>query len=170
MRVLGIDPGTVSMGYALLEEGADAVALDWGAIVVPSSLPRGTRLFQLYSHVLSMISTWQPDEIAVEEPFMGKGQNQFVGPAFAVGQAQALVLIAAAGQDIPVSRYSPAQVKLAIADYGAAPKEQIQEMVRFSLKLDSVPTPSDAADALAIALCHIRRRQLDEVLTREITP
>lgn len=170
MRVLGIDPGTISMGYALLEEESEVVAVDWGAVVLPSSLPRETRLFQLYSHVLNMISIWQPDAIAVEEPFMGKGHSQYVGPAFAVGQAQALVLIASAGQDIPVSRYSPAQVKLAIADHGAATKEQIQEMVRFSLKLDSVPSPSDAADALAIALCHLRRRQLDEVLTREIMP
>ena len=83
------------------------MAVDWGVIALPSSLPLEERLFQLYSHLLNMISIWQPDAVAVEEPFIGKGERRFVGPAFAIGQAQALVLIAAAGQAIPVSRYSP---------------------------------------------------------------
>ena len=170
MRVLGIDPGTIRMGYGLVEEVGQVVAMDWGVIALSPSLPMEKRLYQLYTHVLSMISMWQPDALAVEEPFMGKGESQYVGPAFAVGQAQALVLIAAAGQSIPVSRYSPAQVKRAISDYGAAPKEQVQEMVKVVLGLDSVPSPSDAADALAIALCHLRQRQLEDVLGREVIP
>ena len=170
MRVLGIDPGTIRMGYGLVEEQGQAVAEDWGVVALPSSIPLEVRLFQLYTHVLNMISIWQPDAVAVEEPFMGKGEAQYVGPAFAVGQAQALVLIAAAGQAIPISRYSPAQVKRAVTDYGAATKEQVQEMVRAVLGLDSVPSSSDAADALAIALCHLRQRQLEDVLRREINP
>ena len=172
MRVLGIDPGTIHMGYGLVEAPKEAnerlVAGDWGVISLRASMPLEERLFQLYSHLLNMISIWQPDAVAVEEPFMGKGESQFVGPAFAIGQAQALVLIAAAGQAIPVSRYSPAQVKRAIADYGAATKEQVQEMVKMLLGLDSIPSPSDASDALAIALCHLRQRQLEDVLNREI--
>ena len=172
MRVLGIDPGTIHMGYGLVEVPTEVnerlMAGDWGVISLRASMPLEERLFQLYSHLLNMISIWQPDAVAVEEPFMGKGENQFVGPAFAIGQAQALVLIAAAGQAIPVSRYSPAQVKRAIADYGAASKEQVQEMVKVLLGLDSIPSPSDAADALAIALCHLRQRQLEDVLDREI--
>ena len=172
MRVLGIDPGTIRMGYGLVEAQKELneglVAADWGVISLRASMPLEERLFQLYSHILNMISIWQPDAVAVEEPFMGKGESQFVGPAFAIGQAQALVLIAAAGQAIPVSRYSPTQVKLAIADYGAASKEQVQEMVKMLLGLDSIPSPSDAADALAIALCHLRQRQLEDILDRAI--
>ena len=113
------------MGYGLVEESPEgnAVAHDWGAVGLKPSMPLENRLFQLYTHVLNMISIWQPDSIAVEEPFVGKGASQYVGPALALGQAQGLVLIAAAGQAVPVSRYSPAQVKRAIADYGAASKE-----------------------------------------------
>ena len=168
MQVLGIDPGTIHMGYGVVENKDQVVAVDWGVISLPSSMPLEERLYQLYSHVLNMIGIFKPDAVAVEAPFMGKGANRFVGPAFAVGQAQAVVLIAAAGQAIPVSRYSPAQVKTAIADYGAATKEQVQEMVKMVLRLDSIPSPSDAADALAIALCHLRQRQLQDVLGREI--
>jgi crossover junction endodeoxyribonuclease RuvC len=171
MRVLGIDPGTVRMGYGLVVSQNDqAVAADWGVVGLPPSRPIEERLFQLYSHVMNMISIWQPDAIAVEEPFLGRGENQYVTSALAIGQAQALVLIAAAGQAIPVSRYSPTQVKRAIADYGAATKEQVQEMVKMLLGLDSVPSSSDAADALAIALCHLRQRQMEDVLSREIIP
>lgn len=172
MRVLGIDPGTIKMGYGLVEHigNANTVAADWGVVALPQSMPLEERLYQLYSHVLNMISIWQPDAVAVEEPFMGKGENQYVGPAFAVGQAQALVLIAAAGQAVPVHRYSPTQVKRSIADYGAATKKQVQEMVRTVLSLESTPSPSDAADALAIALCHLRQQQMEDVLTREIRP
>ena len=170
VRTLGIDPGTIRMGYGLLEGEEPVVAVDWGVIALPSSLPLEERLFQLYSHLLNMISIWQPDAVAVEEPFIGKGERRFVGPAFAIGQAQALVLIAAAGQAIPVSRYSPAQVKRAIVDHGAATKEQVQQMVRMVLGLDSVPSPSDAADALAIGLCHLRQVQLKSVLSREVSP
>ena len=170
MRVLGIDPGTIRMGYGLVEEADPPNAVDWGTISLSSSLPLEQRLYQLHSHVLNMISIWQPDAVAVEAPFVGKGENQFVSSAMAVGQAQALVLIAAAGQAIPVSRYSPAQVKRSITDYGAATKEQVQTMVRTVLRLEEVPEPSDAADALAIALCHLRQQQMEEILTREIRP
>ncbi len=169
-RVLGIDPGTIQMGYGLVEDGEQVVAVDWGAIALPRSMPMEERLYQLYTHVVNMIGTWQPDAIAVEEPFLGKGENQFVSSALAVGQAQALVLIAAAGHGVPISRYSPAQVKRAIADYGAATKGQVQEMVKMVLGLEEVPSPSDAADALAIALCHLRQRQLADVLEREVSP
>ena len=170
MRVLGIDPGTIHMGYALVEDNGQPVAADWGVVSLSRSVPLENRLFQLYTHVMNMISIWQPDSIAVESPFMGKGENQYVGSAFAIGQAQALVLIAAAGQAVPVSRYSPAQVKRAVADYGAASKEQVQEMVKVLLALDSVPSPSDAADALAIALCHLRQEKVQDVMSREIQP
>ncbi len=170
IRVLGIDPGTVRMGYGLVEHMEQTEAVDWGVISLSASLPIEERLYQLYTHVMNMISIWHPDVIAVESPFVGKGEAQFVGPALAVGQAQALVLIAAAGQAVPISRYSPAQVKRTVADYGAASKEQVQEMVQIQLGLETAPSPLDASDALAIALCHIRQRELEDVLQREIGP
>ena len=168
MSVLGIDPGTISMGYGLVEDKGEIVAVDWGAITLPRSMPLEERLFQLHSHVLNMISIWQPDSVAVEEPFVGKGENRYVRSALAIGQAQATVLIAAAGQGIPVGRYSPAQVKHAISGYGAASKAQVQQMVKAVLGLESVPEPSDAADALAIAICHLRQKQLEHVISREV--
>jgi len=170
MLVLGIDPGTIRMGYGLLEEDGQMRAVDWGVVALRPSLPLEERLYQLYTHVLNMISLWQPYVVAVEEPFVGKGERQYIGPALAVGQAQALVLIAAAGQGVPVHRYPPAQVKMAVADYGAATKRQVQEMVRVTLNLDEAPASSDAADALAIAMCHIRQGQLEDVLKRKIDP
>ena len=170
MRVLGIDPGTISMGYGLVSWDDGTVAEDWGAVSLKSSMPIERRLYQFYTHVINMVNLWQPDAIAVEEPFMGKGENQFVASALAIGQAQALVLIAGGGLDIPIKRYSPAQVKLAVADHGGATKDQVQQMVKIILDLEEVPSPSDAADALAIALCHIREVQFDEVLDRQISP
>ncbi len=171
MRVLGIDPGTVRMGYALLDSHHSqnvADAVDYGVVALKSSIPIEDRLYQLFTHVVNMIGIFQPDAMAVEEPFVGRGENQFSGPALAVGQAQAVALIAAAGQAVPIFRYSPSQVKVAVADHGRATKEQVQNMVRMLLGLESEPEPSDAADALAIALCHLRRREADEVMSREI--
>ena len=95
---------------------------------------------------------------------MGQGESRFVGPAFAVGQAQAAVLIATASQGIPVFRYSPAQVKSSVADHGNATKEQVQTMVKLSLSLEESPDSFDASDALAIALCHLRQRTVSKLV------
>ncbi len=168
MRILGIDPGTRKTGYALLEAGEQLVPLDWGAITSASSLPIERRLNDIYRQLVELVRYWRPSEVAIEEPFMGKGERRFVGPAFAVGQAQAVALLAAVGEEVPVFRYSPAQVKRAIADYGAATKEQVQNMVALALGMETVPTPIDAADALALCLCHLRQRQVEEVLAKEI--
>ncbi len=168
MRVLGLDPGTLKMGYGLLEsQPVGTSAEDYGVVVLPGGMPLERRLFQLFSHVLNMISVYSPDAIAVEEAFVGKGERRFVGPAIAVGQAQAVVLIAAASQGLPVFRYSPAQVKRSVADYGAASKAQMQHIVAVTLGLDRVPE-SDAADALSVGLCHLIQAQAAAVLDREI--
>ncbi len=98
MLVLGIDPGTQHMGYALVSSSPQPSAEDYGVISLPRTMPIEQRLYQLYTHVLNLIAIFHPAAIAVEQPFMGKGDRQFIGPAIAVGQAQAFVLIAAAGQ------------------------------------------------------------------------
>ena len=169
MRVLGIDPGTVRMGYGVVDSEPEPRADDYGVIGLSNSTPLEFRLYQLYTHVLNLIHVFHPDAIAVEEPFVGKGERRFVGPAIAVGQAQALVLIGAASQAVPISRYTPAQVKGAVADYGAATKEQMQRTVAATLGLKEVPE-SDAADALGIGLCHLIQNQANLALGREIPP
>ena len=169
MLVLGIDPGTQHMGYALVSSGSQPNAEDYGVISLPRTMPIEQRLYQLYTHVLNMIAIFHPAAIAVEQPFVGKGERQFVGPAIAVGQAQALVLIGAASQGIPVFTYSPAQVKLAVANYGAATKEQMQQSITATLGLAEIPQ-TDAADALSVCLCHLVQQQAAEALGREIPP
>jgi crossover junction endodeoxyribonuclease RuvC len=169
MRVLGIDPGTVRMGYGVVDASPQPEADDYGVIALPSSLPLEKRLYQLHTHILNMIHIFHPDAIAVEDPFVGKGERRFVGPAIAVGQAQALVFIGAASQDVPVFRYTPAQIKRAVVDYGAATKEQMQRTIAATLGLTDLPE-SDAADALSVGLCHLVHSDAASVLGREIPP
>ena len=169
MRVLAIDPGTQRMGYAVLEGEPQPLAHDYGVVALPRTMPLERRLYQLYTHILNMIAIFVPDTVAVEEPFLGRGERQFIGPAIAVGQAQAVVLIGAAGSGIPVFRYPPAQIKRVVADYGAASKEQMQEAIAMTLGLSEVPE-SDAADALAVGLCHLVQMQASAALGREIAP
>ena len=164
LKVLGIDPGTIHLGYGLLEEsGGEVLARDYGTLDFKSSLPVEERLYQVHSHLMNMIGMFHPDEIAIEEPFMGQGQSRFVGPAFAVGQAQAAVLIAAVSQGVPVFRYPPAQIKSSVADHGAASKEQVLTMVCITLGLEEESLTYDTSDALAIALCHLRQRELADM-------
>jgi crossover junction endodeoxyribonuclease RuvC len=169
MRVLGIDPGTVRMGYGVIEGGPQPRAEDYGVIGLSKSMPLEQRLYQLYTHVLNLIHLFSPDVVAVEEPFVGRGERYFAGPAIAVGQAQGVVLIGAAGQGLPIYRYSPAQIKLAIVDYGAATKAQVQQTILAILDLKQLPE-SDAADALSVGLCHLNHSQADSTLAREIPP
>lgn len=169
MRVLGIDPGTVRMGYGVLDANPQPEADDYGVVALPAAMPLEQRLYQLHSHILNMIHIFHPDVIAVEDPFVGRGERRFVGPAIAVGQAQAVVFIGAASQNVPVFRYTPAQVKRAVADYGAATKEQMQQTIAATLGLAELPQ-ADAADALSVGLCHLISAQAISVLTREIPP
>ena len=169
MLVLGIDPGTIRMGYGLVRSGPNPEAEDYGVIALPKTMPLEQRLHQLYTHILNMISIFQPDVIAVEDPFVGKGERRFAGSALALGQAQAVVLIGGAGQGVPVFRYAPAQVKLAVANYGAASKEQMQQSVTAALNLSENPE-FDAADALSVGICHLMQSQAAQVLGREIAP
>lgn len=169
MRVLAIDPGTLRMGYGVLDAHPAPEADDYGVVALPTSMKIETRLYQLHTHILNMIHVFQPDAIAVEDPFVGRGERSFAKSALAIGQAQAVVLIGAASQGIPVHRYSPAEVKMAVADYGRATKEQVQQIASSRLGLAQQPE-SDAADALAVGLCHLQRMQADELISREIAP
>ena len=164
MRILGIDPGIVSMGYGIVEANEDKTTLvGYGALATQARSPIGERLSFLYGALLEIITQYRPDAVAVEQPFVARN----VKSAMAVGRAQAVAILAAANRGIPVYEYTPAQVKQRVADYGASSKEQIQEMVRIQLELVQVPGPSDAADALAVALCHLREMHVESLLSRE---
>lgn len=164
MRILGIDPGTVTMGYGVIESRDDEITvIDFGALNSPVRSPIGERLSYLYSQLLEIIARCQPDVVAVEQPFVAKN----VRSALAIGRAQAVAMLAAANKGIPTYEYTPAQVKQMVANYGASSKEQIQVMVKLQLGLAEVPQPSDAADALAIAICHQRQTHLDSLLAEE---
>jgi crossover junction endodeoxyribonuclease RuvC len=164
MKILGIDPGTVVMGWGVVEgEGTELALVDFGAITVNEKSPMGERLNRLYTELLKIVRKYHPDCVAVEQPFVAKN----VRTALAIGRAQAIALLAAANQDIPSFEYTPAFIKQRVANYGAGSKEQIQEMVRLQLGLKEIPQPNDAADALAVAICHAQEVHLNDLITRQ---
>jgi crossover junction endodeoxyribonuclease RuvC len=149
------------MGYGVIDsQDDDNVLVDFGALVMPGRAAIGERLSYMYHELLKIIQRHQPDVVAVEQPFIAKN----VRSALAIGRAQAIALLAAAERHIPSYEYTPAQIKQRVANYGASSKEQIQEMVRLQLGLDETPQPDDAADALAVAICHVRETHLSHLL------
>ncbi len=163
MRVLGIDPGTIIMGYGVIEsQDNETVLIKFGAIKTPSRSPIGERLSFLYSHITEIISRYGPEAVAVEQPFIAKNARS----ALAIGRAQAVAILAAANRHIPCYEYTPAEIKQRVANYGASNKEQIQQMVMLQLGLTSIPDPADAADALAVALCHLQVIYLENLLNQ----
>jgi crossover junction endodeoxyribonuclease RuvC len=164
MKVLGIDPGTQAMGYGLVESSGDGTALiECGALTAPARSPIGERLSHLYRQLSEIVARYRPDAVAIEQPFLAKN----VKSAMAIGRAQAVAMLAAANSGIPAYEYTPTQIKQRVADYGASSKEQIQEAVRLQLGLPEAPQPTDAADALAVALCHLSEAHLSDLLARQ---
>ncbi len=151
--VLGIDPGTAILGYGVVAvEGDELEVVDFGVLTTPASDPLTSRLLTLFSGLIRVIEQRRPDEVAVEQLFFARN----VGSALAVGHARGIALLAAAKSYLSVSEYTPMQVKQAVAGYGKATKKQVQGMVQVMLDLPAIPQPDDAADALAIAICHAR--------------
>ncbi|MGD8464401.1 MAG: crossover junction endodeoxyribonuclease RuvC [Anaerolineae bacterium] len=157
MLVLGIDPGTAITGYGLVKEEAGGLALiDCGVITTPAGQPLPSRLQTIYHELSSVITRHQPAAAAVEELFFSRN----VRTALSVGHARGVALLALADAGLPIAEYKPAEVKQAIAGYGGADKHQVQEMVRMLLNLDQAPQPDDAADAVAVAVCHIHSSRM----------
>lgn len=153
MVVIGIDPGTATTGYGILREEIDGqlAVIDYGVIQTAAGLPMPERLLELYRQLNEIILLHRPESGAVEKLFFQRN----VRTAISVGQGRGVVLLALASQGITVGEYTPLEVKQAVAGYGMADKRQVQEMVRILLDLETIPKPDDAADALAIAICHI---------------
>ncbi len=151
MLTLGVDPGTARLGYGLVRStGQEREALAYGVLETSAAVPMPERLLTLHAGLRDVIEEFLPTSMAVERLFFARN----VTTALVVGQARGVILLAAAQFGIPVSEYTPAEVKQSVSGYGKADKGQMQEMVRLVLGLDHIPQPDDAADALAIALCH----------------
>lgn len=149
------------MGYGVVDsDGGEVTLVDYGVLTAKARSPMGERLVYLYNGILGIISKSGPDAVAIEQPFVAKN----VKTALAIGKAQAVAILAAAQQGIPTFDYTPTQVKQRVTNYGASSKEQIQEMVRLQLGLARSPESTDAADALAVALCHISEAHLNNLL------
>ena len=159
--VIGIDPGTAITGYGIVQEQENG-ELEWiahGVVTTPSDWDDPKRLLEIYQKLCEILSTYKPDCCAVEKLFFQKN----VKTAISVGQGRGAALIAAAASELPVGEYTPLEVKQAVVGYGSADKQQVQQMVKVLLGLSDIPQPDDAADALAVAICHLhstRRNQL----------
>ena len=153
MRILGIDPGVATIGFGLVEaDRGRQQLLRYGVITTPPGIPLSSRLWQISEDISSLLTQLKPDEAAVEELFFSK--NITTGIAVAHGRGVLLLELEKAG--IPVYEYTPMQVKQAVAGYGKAEKRQVMLMTQRLLKMKEIPRPDDAADALALALCHAR--------------
>jgi crossover junction endodeoxyribonuclease RuvC len=157
MIVLGIDPGTASTGYGVVERrGQRLLARDGGVIQTSPGRPLEARLADIHARVAELLEASAADALAVEELFFGRN----VRTAFAVGQARGAVLLAAGQRGVPCRSYTPQQVKSAVCGSGAADKGQVQRMVAMVLSLPEPPRPEHAADALAVAVCHAQHAPL----------
>jgi crossover junction endodeoxyribonuclease RuvC len=161
MLVIGIDPGTATTGYGLIRENDDGrlVLVDYGAILTLANDPMPQRLRKLYSDLKEIINLHRPESGAVEKLFFQRN----VRTAISVGQARGVALLAIAEADLPVYEYSPSEIKQSVAGYGAADKYQVQQMVKALLEMEQLPKPDDAADALAVGICHLHSARFQAI-------
>ncbi|MDQ0339515.1 crossover junction endodeoxyribonuclease RuvC [Caldalkalibacillus uzonensis] len=164
MIILGIDPGIAIVGFAVVQkDGRRLKPLQYGTLTTKPDLTTPARLRQIYRGMTTLLSEYKPDVLAIEKLFF----NRNVTTAFTVGQARGVMLLAAEEAGVPVVEYTPLQVKQAVVGYGVAEKRQVQEMVKMLLGLSERPKPDDAADALAVAICHAHSVQLEGQLLRK---
>lgn len=151
MIILGVDPGTATTGYGLIRVvGNHFQAVAYGTITTPPKIAMEKRLLMLYEQLGQLLDTYHPEQVAVEKLFF----NQNITTGITVAQARGVILLTCAQRDIAVYEYTPLEVKQALVGYGRADKKQIQQMVKTFLGLAEIPKPDDAADGLAIAICH----------------
>lgn len=151
MRILGIDPGTATVGFGIIEADKDNYKLlDYGCITTKPNLNFTERLNTIIKDLQSIIGIWKPKAVGIEEIFFNKN----VKTAIQVAQARGAILYELSTKKYQIGEYKPQQVKEAVCGYGKAEKKQVQKMVQIILKMNKLPKPDDAADALAIAICH----------------
>ena len=153
MRILGIDPGYGIIGFGLVEGNRNQFQLlRCGAITTPAGMDFSARLEIIYEDMRQLLEVAKPDVVAIEELFFGQNVTTGIG----VAQSRGVILLAIRQADVPIFQYKPMQVKQAVVGYGNATKHQVQDMTKRLLHLEKMPKPDDAADAIAIALCHAR--------------
>lgn len=156
MIIIGLDPGTATTGYGIISViGNHIRPIGYGVIQTPSTMKMSERLVMIYNALEEIFSKFKPNEVAIEKLFFGRNTTT----AITVGQARGILLLQAERFKLPIGEYTPMQVKQAIVGYGSADKKQIQYMVTTFLNLKEPPKPDDAADALAIAICHAHMRK-----------
>lgn len=167
MRILGIDPGLATTGFGIIQANRqdDYECIQYGIISTEAGLPDADRLQVLFTNITDLIQDHQPDSCAVEKLFFQKN----VKTALSVGQARGVVLLTLAQAELPVNEYTPNEVKQSVCGYGNAAKSQVQRMVQTLLNLDELPKPDDAADALAVAICHIHHQSFREYIKQSST-
>lgn len=165
MLAIGIDPGTAITGYGVVQRSpnGDLQAVDWGVILTPAEMPGPERLQVIFHSLSELLSKHQPQTAAVESLFFQRN----VRTAMSVGQARGVVLLALQLAGLPIADYNPNQVKQAVSGYGAADKGQMQSMVRALLNLPELPKPDDAADALAVAICHLNTQRTQHLIAQQ---
>ncbi|MBE3101634.1 MAG: crossover junction endodeoxyribonuclease RuvC [Firmicutes bacterium] len=163
MRVLGIDPGIAIMGYGVVEEQNNSLkVLDYGVVTTPSDMDTPKRLLRIFESTVQLIEKFSPDVVAIEELFFNKN----VKTALIIGHARGAAVVAGAKMGLDIFEYTPLQVKQAVVGYGRAEKQQVQQMVKLLLNLREIPKPDDAADALAVAICHLNSSQMGRKMER----
>ena len=164
MRILGLDPGTATTGYGLIDavEG-DLQVVTYGVIVTTPDDNPAQRLQIIFRELNALLAEYQPDAAAVEQVFFGRN----ITTAISVGQARGVLLLSLADADLPIGEYSPPKVKEAVTGYGKADKAQVQMMVRNMLQLEETPRPDDAADALAVAIAHYQYTRYESLVELE---
>lgn len=161
---MGLDPGLGTTGYGLVDsDGHDLQAIAFGVITTKPDCIIATRLFQLHQQLHELLVRFSPDVVVIEQLFFGNNSRT----AIVVGQARGVLLLATAESNLPTAEYTPMQIKQAITGYGQADKHQIQRMVALLLKLNEIPRPDDAADALAIAICYINSSRLATMINEQ---
>jgi len=156
MLVLGIDPGTAITGFGLVKKDRRELLIDYGTITTPAGMDMPSRLCKINRELTAIINKYQPDAAAVEELFYHKNSKTVI----TVAQARGVALMTLAAGGLPIAEYTPLQVKQAVVGYGNAEKKQVQLMVQKILNMEELPRPDDAADALAIAICHLHSVRL----------
>lgn len=161
MIIIGIDPGYAIVGIGVVEYvGNKFRMLEYNAITTPAGMPTVERLKKIYTEMTMYIDKYKPNAVAIEELFFNSNQKTAIN----VAQARGVLLVAVANKNVPISEYTPLQVKQSVTGYGRADKKQIQSMVKMILGLNVIPKPDDAADALALAICHAHSNKMNNML------
>jgi len=165
MRVLGIDPGSETLGWGIVEgSGLKYAAVEFGVVKSNPRQAFAKRLANIYEGVSAVIESFQPDVVSIEEAFYAVN----AGVAIKLGQVRGVMLLLAEQRGLEIAEYAPRLIKQTVVGYGAAEKRQVQEMVKLLLRLKAIPTPHDAADALAIAICHFHHHGMKSKIEKSL--